>query len=56
MSEEDAFHFDPNSVCGMEGLGQSPFPGELIVYVSSLSRAHMPGAGNTLPLYPTCLP
>lgn len=25
MSGEDAFHFDPNSVCGMEGLGQVPF-------------------------------
>lgn len=57
MSEEDAFHFDPNLVCEMEGLGQSPFPRELMTaYVSSLSRAHMPGAGNTLPLYPTCLP
>ena len=41
----------------MEGLGQSPFPRELMIaYVSSLSRAHMPGAGNTLPLYPTYLP
>lgn len=60
MSGEDAFHFDPNSVCGMEGLGQSPFPGELMIaYVSSLSRAHMPGAGNTTPPPPHhrhCIP